>query len=278
MPGKIKDRIQGTISRRRRRRRGRRGHSLQRGIFLLPNLLTTGSLFTGFYSIIKAIQGDFWTASLAILIAIVLDGLDGAVARLTRSASSFGLQYDSLCDLVAFGIAPAILVFTWALAPYGRIGWLAAFVFAACGALRLARFNVFALTGEGGTSDFRGLPIPAAGGVLASLVFLAEDLSLRTYIPLAVTAAFGYILAFLMVSTIRYQSFKRFGGRLKHPFRVLVGAVLTLFVAAAIPQVVAFLVMIGYAASGPLLAILHRQRTQKEDSPAPQEEEPSPAP
>lgn len=277
MPGRIKDKIQGKITRRRRRRRGRRGRSLQRGIYLLPNLLTTGSLFAGFYAIVKSIQGDFWGASLAILIAIVFDGLDGAVARLTRSTSDFGLQYDSLCDLVAFGVAPAILIFTWALAPYGRIGWLAAFVFAACGALRLARFNVFAQSGEGGTSDFRGLPIPAAAGVLASFVFLAEDLSIRTYVPLAVTAAFAYLLAFLMVSTIRYQSFKRFDGRLKHPFRVLVGAVLAIFIAAAIPQVVAFLVMIGYAASGPIITIVRHQRAQKIDTLSPREEDTFPA-
>jgi CDP-diacylglycerol--serine O-phosphatidyltransferase len=241
-------------------------------VFLLPNLFTTGSFFAGFYAIIAAIQGDFWMASLAILIAIVLDGLDGAVARLTNTTSAFGLQYDSLCDLVAFGVAPAILMYKWALAPFGRIGWLAGFIFAACAALRLARFNVFTQKAGDG-ADFRGLPAPAAAGVLASWVFLVEDLSINEYIPLAITVAFAYGLAFLMVSTVRYKSFKKLDGRLKRPFRALVGAVLALFVAAAIPQVVAFLVMIAYAMSGPVF-ILARLRRRKE---TPAQSDPAPA-
>ncbi len=242
----------GRRSRGRSRRSRRR--SLKRGIYLVPNLLTTGSLFAGFYAIVASIQGDFTWASLAILLAIVLDGLDGTVARLTKSTSSFGLQYDSLCDLTAFGVAPAVLIYAWGLAPYGRIGWLAAFIFAACGALRLARFNVLAQSG-GGSQDFRGLPIPAAAGVLASIVYLAEDFSIKAYVPLLLIAALGYVLAFLMVSTIRYKSFKDLSGPLKRPFRVLVGAVLALFVAAAIPQVVACLALAGYAASGPLWTV-----------------------
>ena len=257
----FRDRFRGRF--RRRRRRGR-GGSLKRGVFLLPNLLTTGSLFAGFYAIIASIQEHYWHAALAILIAIVLDGMDGTVARLTKSASPFGLQYDSLCDLTAFGLAPAVLIYNWALAPFGRFGWLAAFVFAACGALRLARFNVLALSGEG-TSDFRGLPIPAAAGVLASTIYLAEDLRLQTLFPHALIAVAAYLLAFLMVSTIRYRNFKNLGGPLKRPFRVLVGAVLALFVAAAAPQVVAFAVMAGYAASGPLSFILRVRRLRGRD-------------
>ncbi|MEE9274566.1 MAG: CDP-diacylglycerol--serine O-phosphatidyltransferase [bacterium] len=267
MRDRLKGSIQQGLHRRRagrRRRRGRR--SFKRGIFLLPNLLTTGSLFAGFYAIVAAIQSDFWWASLAILIAIALDGLDGVLARLTKTSSPFGLQYDSLCDLTAFGIAPAVLIFTWALAPFGRVGWLAAFVFAACGALRLARFNVLAQAGEG-TSDFRGLPIPAAGGVLASVVFLVEDISVRPYVPVSLVAAVAYILAFLMVSTIRYRTFKKLEGPLKQPFRVLVGSVLALFVAAAIPQVVACLFLVGYAASGPALLLSRGRRAKKAAAP-----------
>ncbi|MEK6711117.1 MAG: CDP-diacylglycerol--serine O-phosphatidyltransferase [Nitrospinota bacterium] len=264
----LRDRFRGRFRRRRRRGRG----PLRRGVFLLPNLLTTGSLFLGFYAIIASIQGNHGHASLAILIAIVLDGMDGTVARLTKSASPFGLQYDSLCDLTAFGLAPAVLIYNWALAPFGRFGWLAAFVFAACGALRLARFNVLALSGEG-ASDFRGLPIPAAAGVLASTVYLAEDLRLQPFFPHAVIAAAAYLLAFLMVSTLRYRGFKNLGGPLRHPFRVLVGAVLALFVAAAAPQVVAFALTVGYAASGPL-SFFARMRRLKERRP--QEGETSP--
>jgi len=269
IPRKFGRRFRG--SGRPRRRRGRR--SLKRGIFLLPNLLTTGSLFAGFYSIIASIQDNYWWASLAILIAIVLDGLDGTVARLTKSSSPFGLQYDSLCDLTAFGVAPAVLIYGWALAPFGRIGWLAAFIFAACGALRLARFNVLALAG-GGTADFRGLPIPAAAGVLASIIFLAEDLQIAPYVPLSLIAALAYLLAFLMVSTVRYRAFKDLGTPLKRPFRVLVGAVLALFVAAAIPQIVACLVMVGYAASGPLSLVFRWSRAKEAPASAPAENPP----
>ena len=251
LPEQLKDKFRNKWEQRKRRKRRRRHPRLSRGIYLLPNLLTTGSFFAGFYAIIAAIQGDYWWASLAILISIVLDGLDGTVARITKTSSAFGLQYDSLCDLVAFGIAPAILMYKWALAPFGRVGWLAAFIFAACGALRLARFNVFTQTAGSGV-DFRGLPIPAAAGVLASWVFLIEDFGIQAWVPLTITVAFAYVLAFLMVSTVRYKSFKKFDGRLRRPFRVLVGTILVLFVAAAIPQVVAFLVMIGYAASGPI--------------------------
>jgi len=265
---RIRDRFRGRFRRRRRRGRG----SFKRGVFLLPNLLTTGSLFIGFYAIIASIQGNYWHASLAILGAIILDGMDGTVARLTKSASPFGLQYDSLCDLTAFGVAPAILIYNWALAPFGRFGWLAAFVFVACGALRLARFNVLAQSGEG-ASDFRGLPIPAAAGVLASTIYLTEDFRLHALVPHAFVAAAAYALAFLMVSTVRYRSFKKLDGPLRRPFRVLVGAVLALFVAAAAPQVVAFAVMTGYAASGPLLVLL-RMRRPREGASRPEEASP----
>lgn len=266
MQDDLKGRIRQNWEQRKRRRRRRRRPQFRKGIFLLPNLFTTGSFFAGFYAIIAAIQGNFWWASLAILLAIVLDGLDGLVARLTKTASAFGLQYDSLSDLLAFGIAPAILMYKWALAPFGRIGWLAAFIFAACAALRLARFNVFTQSAGAG-ADFRGLPAPAAAGVLASWVFLVEDFQIPDFVPLVLTVVFAYVLAFLMVSTIRYRSFKRLDGRLQRPFRVLVGAVLALFVAAALPQVVAFLVMIGYAASGPL-TYLTRLRRSKEPAAA----------
>ncbi len=265
MQDQLKDKIRTKFERSRRRRRRRRPH-LKRGIYLLPNLLTTGSLFAGFYAIIAAIQMDFWWASLAILISIVFDGLDGAVARLTKSSSPFGLQYDSLCDFAAFGVAPAILIYNWALAPFGRIGWLAVFIFVACSALRLARFNVFTQT-LGPTADFRGLPTPAAAGVLASWIFLAEHYELGRLAPNTLLgpsayllAILAYTLAFLMVSTVRYTSFKDLGGRLQRPFRVLVGAVLALFIAAAIPQVVAFAVMAAYAVSGPLLHLRRSRR------------------
>ncbi len=265
----LKDKIRTELERGRRRRKRRRRPHLKRGIYLLPNLFTTGSLFAGFYAIIAAIQMDFWWASLAILVSIVFDGLDGAVARLTKSSSPFGIQYDSLCDFAAFGIAPAILIYNWALAPFGRIGWLAVFIFAACSALRLARFNAFTQT-LGPTADFRGLPTPAAAGMIASWVFLAEHYELGRLAPDTLQgpssyllAIMAYTLAFLMVSTVRYTSFKDLGGRLQRPFRVLVGAVLALFVAAAVPQVVAFVIISAYTVSGPLLHLRRARRLGK---------------
>jgi len=272
----LKDKIRTQFELGKRKRKRRRRPRLKRGIFLLPNLFTTGSLFAGFYAIIAAFQMDFWWASLAILISIVFDGLDGSVARLTKTSSPFGIQYDSLCDFAAFGIAPAILVYSWSLAPFGRIGWLAAFIFAACSALRLARFNVFTQS-LGPTADFRGLPTPAAAGVLASWIFLAEHHgfdkitppSVLNAVPAYILAFLTYLLAFLMVSTVRYTSFKDFGGRLQRPFRVLVGAVLALFVASHFLEVVAFVVMAAYTASGPILYVRRYHKTKY--APAPSE-------
>src|SRR3990167_6074066 len=147
-----------------------RASGIKKGIFLLPNLITSASLFGGFYSIIASLDGEFNKAAIAIIVSAVLDGLDGRIARLTRSTSKFGVEYDSLADLVAFGLAPGILIFTWALRPFGKYGWLAAFLYVVCGALRLARFNVQITTIE--SKRFNGLPIPAAAAMVASTVLL----------------------------------------------------------------------------------------------------------
>ncbi len=245
----------------RRRKNRRQNQTFKKGIFLLPNLLTTGGLFAGFYSIIAAINNDFFWSSLSILIAIVLDGMDGAVARKTKTTSSFGLQYDSLCDLVTFAIAPSLLIYIWALSPFGRIGWLAAFVFSACGALRLARFNVMADTGKT-SSDFRGLPVPAAAGLLASLVCLLENPIYKTYVPMESIAIVAYVLSFLMVSTIRYKKIDLFNKRLKHPFRVSISVILILFMSASAPQITAFIVMIIFCISGPIMAIFKNNKKE----------------
>jgi len=245
----------------RRRKNRRQNQTFKKGIFLLPNLLTTGGLFAGFYSIIAAINNDFFWSSLSILIAIVLDGMDGAVARKTKTTSSFGLQYDSLCDLVTFAIAPSLLIYIWALSPFGRIGWLAAFVFSACGALRLARFNVMADTGKT-SSDFRGLPVPAAAGLLASLVCLLENPIYKTYVPMESIAIVAYVLSFLMVSTIRYKKIDLFNKRLKHPFRVSISVILILFMSASAPQITAFIVMTIFCISGPIMAIFKNNKKE----------------
>tara|TARA_Y100000814_G_scaffold205667_1_gene151884 strand:+ start:199 stop:1050 length:852 start_codon:yes stop_codon:yes gene_type:complete len=245
----------------RRRKNRRQNQTFKKGIFLLPNLLTTGGLFAGFYSIIAAINNDFFWSSLSILIAIVLDGMDGAVARKTKTTSSFGLQYDSLCDLVTFAIAPSLLIYIWALSPFGRIGWLAAFVFSACGALRLARFNVMADSGKT-SSDFRGLPVPAAAGLLASLVCLLENPIYKTYVPMESIAIVAYVLSFLMVSTIRYKKIDLFNKRLKHPFRVSISVILILFMSASAPKITTFIVMIIFCISGPIMAIFKKNKNE----------------
>ena len=142
--------------------------NLRRGVYLLPNLLTTGGLFAGFYSIVATMNGNYLVAGWFVLIAAVFDGLDGKVARMTNTTSKFGVEYDSLADLVAFGVAPGLMMYAWALKPFGKLGWLAAFLYVVCGALRLARFNVQITTVE--SKRFVGLPIPAAAGMAASLV------------------------------------------------------------------------------------------------------------
>lgn len=245
-----------------RRRRKFKEKKKIRGVYLLPNLITTGSLFSGFYAIIAAINGRFEAAAWAILISLVLDGLDGRVARMTNSTSNFGVQYDSLADLVAFGVAPALLVYLWALQPYGRYGWVAAFLFVVCGALRLARFNV-----QIGVIDpryFNGLPIPAAATMVATTILMWHDFGNDTGGRHIVVLLMIYLLSFLMVSNIKYYSFKKFELFKRKPFPALVAAVLLFLVVAVEPFLLGCLLMAAYVISGPvlsLLLLLQRRRT-----------------
>lgn len=230
-----------------------RSEGVKKGIYLLPNLITSASLFGGFYSIIASLDGEFGKAAIAILISAVLDGIDGRVARLTKSTSKFGIEYDSLADLIAFGLAPGILIFTWALRPFGRYGWLAAFLYVVCGALRLARFNIQISTIE--SKRFNGLPIPAAASLVASTVLLFyhfghEDITKHVTILVMV-----YTLAFFMVSNIKYYSFKELSPSQRMPFRLLVGIILLLIVVAAEPQIMFFVLTLGYVLSGPITAL-----------------------
>ncbi|MBI3609434.1 MAG: CDP-diacylglycerol--serine O-phosphatidyltransferase [Nitrospirae bacterium] len=221
----------------------------RRGIYLIPNLLTTGNLFSGFYAVIAVFNADYLRAALAILVAMAFDVLDGKSARLTKTTSRFGVEYDSLADAVSFGVAPGLLIYSWALSSYGRIGWVAAFLFLACGTLRLARFNV--QVGSVESKHFVGLPIPAAAGVIASLVVLDHHiLRMGTEIKPMLILGLIYALAFLMVSTFHYRSFKDFHLRGRKPFHVLVSAVLVLIILAAEPQILLFVLFAGYALSG----------------------------
>jgi CDP-diacylglycerol--serine O-phosphatidyltransferase len=242
----------------------------RRGIYLIPNLLTTGNLFCGFYAMISVFNADYLHAAMAILVAMAFDVLDGKSARLTKTTSRFGVEYDSLADVVSFGVAPALLIYSWALSSYGRIGWVAAFLFLACGTLRLARFNVQVGTVE--SKHFVGLPIPAAAGVIASLVVMDHHiLRMGAEVKPLLILALIYALAFLMVSTFRYRSFKDFHLRGRKPFHMLVSAVLVLIVLAAEPQILMFVLFAGYAISGvidrPVAAIA--RKLFKQPAPAP---------
>ncbi len=230
----------------------------KKGIYVLPNLFTSASLFSGFYAIIAAIHGRYETAAIAIFISCLFDLLDGKVARFTNTTSQFGTEYDSLSDLVAFGIAPAILAFQWALEPFGRLGWLACFMYVICGALRLARFNVQKNIVE--PKYFKGLPIPAGAGFIAALVLFINALGgLPESRPLLIIIMI-YILSFLMVSSIGYLSFKELELKRQKPFNVLVAVILILLVVAYKPQIMLFFILSLYVLSGPLLSIYNFQR------------------
>jgi CDP-diacylglycerol--serine O-phosphatidyltransferase len=234
-------------------------------IYVLPNLLTTTNMFFGFMSIIFAIQGEYTFGSYAIVAAAVFDLLDGRVARLTRTTSSFGAEYDSLCDLVSFGMAPALIMYLWALQPFGRVGWLASFVFVACGALRLARFNVQQADER---SHFQGLPIPMAAGIVASSVLCFRDLQIdasRNWLLLFMT----FMLGLTMVSQFRYKSFKDVNLKKKQPFTYLVLGVMVMILVAVRPEVMLFILFFSYALLGAAMGLLHKTngkrkpRTQK---------------
>lgn len=222
-------------------------------IYLLPNLVTTANIFFGFFAIIQAIKGSYIQAAYAIVAAAIFDLLDGRLARLTRSTSKFGAEYDSLCDLVSFGLAPAIVLYLWALQPYGRLGWLACFLYVTCGALRLARFNVQAHVVE--KAYFQGLPIPMAAGIVASSILAFEDMQwVSTGSPLIL--AMTFLLAFVMVSTFRYRSFKDLDLKQRLPFRYLVAGVTVIAVVALRPEVNLFLLFLSYATLGALFGFL----------------------
>jgi CDP-diacylglycerol--serine O-phosphatidyltransferase len=237
----------------RQKRKKRYGKAGGKSIFILPNLFTSASTFSGFFAIISSIEGRYEAAAIAIIIAAVFDGLDGRIARFTKTTSHFGTEYDSLSDLVSFGVAPAILAFLWALKPFGRLGWLAAFMYLICGALRLARFNVEKSSEQ--TSYFKGLPIPAAACFFASLTLYENSINGFAENRHIISIIIIYVLSFLMVSSLRYMSFKEFNIRNQKPFNVLVAIILIFIVIAYKPNVLLFLLMLLYVLSGPLTSM-----------------------
>ena len=238
----------------------RRREGMQRGVYLLPNLCTTASLFCGFYSVIKSLSGDFSAAAWAILLAGIFDLLDGRLARLAKAESEFGIEYDSLCDLASFGLAPGILAYTWSLYGLHKLGWLAAFIFFACGALRLARFNVQHDDVE--MDYFQGLPIPVAAYVVATYVIFHKHLFVFPPEGSYVVAALTILLGLLMVSTIRYRSMKVVDLRSRNSFFALVLLVFAIFIVAIRPEVMMFVLTLGYVSSGLIeeLLTLHHSR------------------
>ena len=238
----------------------------KRGIYLLPNLFTTAALFSGFYAVLAAMNGKFEQASLAIFVAMLFDGMDGRVARLTNTQTAFGAEYDSLSDMVAFGLAPSLVIYVWSLSTLGKLGWLAAFVYTAGTALRLARFNT--QLGSADKRYFQGLPSPAAAAVIAGSVWIAVDQGISgsdvSYLACFLTGVTGL----LMVSNFRYNSFKEVDYRGKVPFFSIVVVMLGFAVVVVQPQVVLFLLFLIYAFSGPVLTLFYLRRRRMGRIPA----------
>jgi CDP-diacylglycerol---serine O-phosphatidyltransferase len=246
-----------------RRRKGK-------GIYILPNLLTSISLFSGFYSMIATIERRYTYAAIAIFVSAVFDMLDGRVARMTGSSSRFGVEYDSLSDVIAFGVAPGLLVYMWALRAYPKFGWLAAFLYVACGALRLARFNVQVDNVQ--KKQFLGLPIPAAASVIAGAVLFYGWLGFPGELKEGFMPILVYILAFLMVSDVRYYSFKEMGFFKGKPFRSTIVAIMLLVIISVEPQLTLFIGMLLYALSGPVYTLVRRKKIRLENAQARQKE------
>ncbi len=243
----------------------------RRGIYLLPNLFTTGAMFAGFYAIVAGIQGRFVAAAVAVFIAALLDSMDGRIARLTNTQTDFGVQYDSLSDMVSFSLAPALVMYSWSLSQlnslgpgWGKLGWAAAFLYAACGALRLARFNT-----QAGVADkryFQGLSSPAAAGLLMACMWSAEELGVSGAQMMVVTPLLVVVAGLLMVSRVRYYSFKSKPRNGRVPFVAIPAAVIVLVLLALKPP---FMLVVGFAVyvlSGPILTlhgIQQRRRHRK---------------
>ncbi len=220
----------------------------RRGIYLLPNLLTTAALFGGFYAIVQAMNGRFDQSAIAIFVAMVLDGLDGRVARLTKTQSAFGAEYDSLSDMVSFGAAPALVVYEWALRGMGKLGWAAAFIYAVCAALRLARFNTMLEVAD--KRYFQGLPSPAAAALVAGFVWIVDDNAIDPESARWAAWAITVFAGLTMVSSFKFYSFKTINLRRSVPFAVVIVVVLLFALVSYQPAIVLFAGFVAYSLSG----------------------------
>lgn len=240
----------------------------KKGVYLLPNTLTLCGMFCGFFAIMSAINGNFIHAAWAIILANIFDGLDGWIARLTNTTTRFGVELDSLSDLIAFGVAPSIMIYKWALMPFGRLGWAAAFLFVACGALRLARFNV--QTGSPGSKAFKGMPIPGAASILASVVIFYYEYWVGIPGKNVLYPALTIVLALLMVSTLRFHGVKEVDFREKKPFWMLIVFVLILFVMLIHPSKAIFIFAMVYLIWGiieNIVLLMNKRRQDHEQTP-----------
>lgn len=231
-----------------------------KGYYILPNLFTTGTLFSGFFAMVSAMNGKFHIAAWMILVAGVFDGLDGKVARLTNTSSRFGVEYDSLADVVAFGVAPGLLMYSWALQPFGKWGWAAAFCYVACGALRLARFNVQSTTAD--TKYFVGMPIPGAAAIAATCILIFYELGGEGTVQKWSILFLVVLLAALMVSKVPYYSFKDPELFKRQPFYTLVAAIVLIAVFAAKPEIMLFITGFTYMTIGIVLWVLRLRKMQ----------------
>jgi CDP-diacylglycerol--serine O-phosphatidyltransferase len=235
---------------------------MRKGIYILPNTLTLCGMFFGFFSILASLKGNYLHAAWAIMIANIFDGLDGWVARFTHSTTRFGIELDSLSDLIAFGVAPAVMLYTWALIPFGRVGWAAAFLFVACGALRLARYNV-----QMGSTEFRsftGMPIPGAATIVATLVIFYHEIWETTPAKNYFILIFTFFLAVLMVSTLRYHGAKELDFSKRKPFWILVAIVIVLTLIVMHPPIALFVFAMIYLISGIIenIVLYYKKRRQ----------------
>ncbi len=234
----------------------------RKGIYLLPNLLTTAGLFSGFYAIVSSMNGQFEAAAIAIFVAMIFDGLDGRVARITNTQSEFGAEYDSMADMVSFGIAPAIVAYNWGLTEMGKLGWLAAFIYVAGAALRLARFNT-----QIGIADkryFQGLASPAAAALVAGLVWVGVDYKVDGNDYSFIVALITGLAGLLMVSNFKYNSFKEVNWHGKVPFVAILVVLLIFVIVATEPALVLFLVFSLYALAGPINTVRTVQKLKLE--------------
>ncbi len=230
----------------------------RKGIYILPNLFTTAALFAGFYAIVQGMKGNDGHAAVAVFIAMVMDGLDGRVARWTHTESDFGAQYDSLSDMVSFGLAPALVIYEWALSGFGKLGWLAAFVYSAAAALRLARFNIENHADR--RLSFHGLPSPAAAAVVTGLVWTLHEHGPPSPAVRDIALAVTILIGAAMVSNIRYHSFKHIDLKGRVPFIAVLAVVLTFVLISLDPARVLFALFFCYALSGPVNAVVRRYR------------------